>query len=145
MNHDLKLENFSTFPASPWKTFVKGGGVLEPTGHALRFVKPKTTAKRYTNEVNRLYGVMDRQLKGKEYLCGAYSVADMAAWPWILPYKRQGQDMNDFPHLYRWFKRMGERPAVQRGLALRLDLRNRVQSRAEQERSRKILFEQKAR
>ena len=107
--------------------------------------KSRYAAKRYTNEVNRLYGVMDRQLKGKEYLCGAYSVADMAAWPWILPYKRQGQDMNDFPHLYKWFKRMGERPAVQRGLALRMDLRNRKQSRAEQERSRKILFEQKAR
>lgn len=107
--------------------------------------KSDYAATRFTNEINRLYGVMNRQLKGRDYLCGAYSVADMACWPWVLPYKMQGQDMNEFPHLYKWFKRMGERPAVQRGLAIGAELRNRKQTRAEQARSRKILFGQRAR
>ncbi len=102
-------------------------------------------ATRFTNEINRLYGVMNTQLRGRDYLCGAYSVADMACWPWVLPYKMQGQDMADFPHLYKWFKRMGERPAVQRGLAVGAELRNRKQTKAEQARARKILFGQRAR
>ncbi len=107
--------------------------------------KSRYATQRYTNEVNRLYGVMNKQLRGKEYLCGAYSIADMAAWPWVLPYKRQGQNMDDFPNVHKWLKRVGERPAVQRGLALGAELRNQQQTRAEQERARKILFGQKAR
>ncbi|TNE56850.1 MAG: glutathione S-transferase family protein [Alphaproteobacteria bacterium] len=107
--------------------------------------KSRYGEQRYTNEVNRLYGVMNKQLRGRAYLCGDYSIADMAAWPWVLPYKRQGQDMADFPHLYKWFKRMGERPAVQRGIALGAELRNRPQTRQEQDRARKILFGQRAR
>jgi GST-like protein len=74
--------------------------------------------KRYTDEVNRLYGVMDRQLSKHEYLAGDYSIADMACWPWVVSHERQGQALEDFPHVQRWFEAVRERPGVQRGFAL---------------------------
>jgi GST-like protein len=74
--------------------------------------------RRYTDEVNRLYGVMDRQLSGHEYLAGKYSIADIACWPWVVPHERQGQELDNFPHVKRWFESVRERPGVQRGFAL---------------------------
>jgi len=74
--------------------------------------------RRYTDEVNRLYGVMDRQLSKNEYLTGEYSIADIACWPWVVPHERQGQTLDDFTHLKRWFETVRERPGVQRGFAL---------------------------
>jgi len=74
--------------------------------------------KRYTDECNRLYGVMDRRLAQHEYLAGDYSIADMACWPWVAPHERQGQDLDDFPHVQRWFDTLRERPAVQRAFKL---------------------------
>lgn len=74
--------------------------------------------KRYTDECNRLYGVLDRQLATHEYLAGEYSIADMACWPWVAPHERQGQDLGDFVHVQRWFETLRERPAVQRALKL---------------------------
>ena len=73
---------------------------------------------RYTDEVNRLYGVLDNQLQGRDFVAGDYSIADMAIWPWIVPYERQGQDLEDFPNIATWFARAAERPAVQRADAL---------------------------
>ncbi|MFY9837788.1 MAG: glutathione S-transferase N-terminal domain-containing protein [Xanthobacteraceae bacterium] len=67
---------------------------------------------RYRNEVNRLYGVMNKRLAGHEYLAGPYSIADMACYPWIVPWERQGQNIADFPHLKRWFEAIKARPAV---------------------------------
>lgn len=72
---------------------------------------------RYVNETNRLYGVLNKQLEGKDYITGEYSIADMASYPWVRSYKKQGQDLNDFPHLKQWFERISERPAVQRAYA----------------------------
>jgi GST-like protein len=69
---------------------------------------------RYRNEVNRLYGVLDRRLADRAYLAGDYSIADMASYPWIVPYERQGQKLEDFPHVKRWFDAIRERPAVVR-------------------------------
>lgn len=74
--------------------------------------------RRYTDEVNRLYGVMNRALGEREYLAGDYSIADMAAWPWVQPHERQGQRLEDFPQLKRWFETLAARPAVRRALAL---------------------------
>ncbi len=74
--------------------------------------------KRYTDECNRLYGVLDRQLATHECLAGEYSIADMACWPWVAPHERQGQDLGDFVHVQRWFETLRERPAVQRALKL---------------------------
>ncbi|HTQ72194.1 MAG TPA: glutathione binding-like protein [Acidocella sp.] len=70
--------------------------------------------ERYVKETNRLYGVLNKQLEGKDYIAGEYSIADMACYPWIVPYERQLQTLEDFPHLKTWFERMQARPAVQR-------------------------------
>ena len=69
---------------------------------------------RYRNEVNRLYGVMNKRLSDRPFLAGEYSIADMASYPWIVPYERQGQKIEDFPHLKRWFEAIRARPAVVR-------------------------------
>ncbi|MGH6771096.1 MAG: glutathione binding-like protein [Xanthobacteraceae bacterium] len=69
---------------------------------------------RYRDEVNRLYGVMNKRLASNDYLAGEYSIADMACYPWVLPYERQGQKIEDFPNLKRWFDAIKGRPAVER-------------------------------
>lgn len=67
---------------------------------------------RYVNETNRLYGVLDRRLEGRDFIIGAYSIADMACYPWIVPYAAQGQRLEDFPNVQRWFEAIRERPAT---------------------------------
>lgn len=73
---------------------------------------------RYVNETNRLYGVLDRRLADREFIAEVYSIADMACYPWIVPHQRQQQNLDDFPHLRRWFRAIEARPAVQRAYAL---------------------------
>lgn len=100
--------------------------------------------RRYTNETHRLYGVMERRLQDRDYLAGEYSIADMAAWPWVLP-SLQGQNMDDFPHLAAWLERVGARPAVRKGRALLEELRgNAGGSGKDAEAARRILFGQRA-
>lgn len=96
---------------------------------------------RYVNETNRLYGVLDRQLQGREYIAGEYSIADMACYPWIVPYERQQQKLEDFPNLKRWFETMGDRPAVVRAYERGQSLSNTPTVNDD---SRKILFGQTA-
>ena len=101
--------------------------------------------RRYTDETHRLYGVMDKRLADREYLAGDYSIADMAAWPWVLP-EHQGQDLAHFPHLAAWMERVGARPAVKAGRALGEALRgNLAASGKAAEEARKVLFGQRAR
>lgn len=101
--------------------------------------------RRYTDETHRLYGVMDRRLADRDYLAGDYSIADMAAWPWILP-ALQGQSIEEFPHLKAWHERVGARPAVQRGRAAGEELRrNLAAAGADAAAARKLLFGQRAR
>jgi len=95
---------------------------------------------RYTDEVNRLYGVMNTRLADREYLAGDYSIADMASWPWVVPYERMGQDLNEFPHMKRWFDTMKARPGVERGYAVGQELRQEMSEEA-----KKVLFGQRAR
>lgn len=73
--------------------------------------------ERYVKETNRLYGVLNRRLADRAYVAGDYSIADMACYPWIVPYARQQQKLEDFPNLKRWFEAIAERPAVQRAYA----------------------------
>ena len=73
--------------------------------------------ERYTKETNRLYGVLNRQLAGGEFIAGAYSIADMACYPWIVPHERHKQNLGDFPHLKRWFEAIAARPATIRAYA----------------------------
>lgn len=70
--------------------------------------------KRYTDECNRLYGVLDRALAATGFVAGDYSIADMACWPWVVHHERQGQDLARFPNVRRWFEAVRARPAVQR-------------------------------
>ena len=67
---------------------------------------------RYTKEVTRLYGVMNKRLETREFLAGDYSIADMASYPWIVPHETHKQVIGDFPHLLRWFEAIKARPAV---------------------------------
>jgi GSH-dependent disulfide-bond oxidoreductase len=69
---------------------------------------------RYVKETNRLYGVLNKRLANRAFVAGQYSIADMAAYPWIVPWKRQGQKLDDFPHIRRWFETIRARPATAR-------------------------------
>jgi GST-like protein len=96
---------------------------------------------RYRNEVNRLYGVLNKKLAGRDFIAGDYSIADMASYPWIVPYERQGQKIEDFPNLKRWFEAIKARPATVRAYELAKSI-NTAPSVTEE--SRKILFGQTA-
>lgn len=98
---------------------------------------------RYTNEINRLYGVMNHRLRNRKYLAGAYSIADMACYPWVLPYKNYGQVLSEFPHLKNWYETMKARPGVRRGINNGLEMRAQAQSLA-QSKPRAVLFGQTA-
>jgi len=74
--------------------------------------------ERYVKETSRLYGVLNRRLADREFVAGAYSIADMAAYPWVVPHEAQGQNLADFPHLARWFEAITRRPATVRAYAL---------------------------
>ena len=119
-------------------------------GYAPSFLKDSRLtaygAARYTNETNRLYGVLDRRLEGRDYLCGDYSIADIASWCWIRP-AAQGQDLADFPNLAAWYARIAARPAVQAGSAIKPPEtagRGMQGSEEEREKTRSVMFGQRA-
>lgn len=91
--------------------------------------------KRYTNETNRLYSVLDRRLKDNKFLAGEYSIADIATWPWINAYEWAGLDLESYQNLKRWFELLGERPAVLRGKDIPV---SRQRNETEEERARRI-------
>ena len=98
---------------------------------------------RYTNEVNRLFGVLNKRLADREFVAGAMSIADFAIWPWLVGFKNFRQNMDDFPNLKRYFeKTMGERPAVKKGRAVGAELRATPGINTDEQ--RKILFGQTA-
>ncbi len=97
--------------------------------------------ERYRNEVNRLYGVLNKKLAGRDFIAGDYSIADMASYPWIVPYERQGQKIEDFPNLKRWFEAIKARPATVRAYELAKTINTQPSITEE---SRKILFGQTA-
>ena len=97
--------------------------------------------ERYAKETNRLYGVLDKRLADREFVAGDYSIADMASYPWIVPYERQGQKLDDFSNLKRWFETIRARPAVMR--AYELAKKINVQPTVSEE-SKSVLFGQTA-
>jgi GSH-dependent disulfide-bond oxidoreductase len=126
---------------------MAGLGPMAGQAHHFRNYAPEKIAygiDRYTNEVNRLYGVMNKRLADRDYLAGAYSIADMASYPWVRPYKNQGQDLAEFPHLERWYQRMRARPAVAKGVKVGEELRNRYNLATDKE-AQAVLFGQRAR
>ena len=102
-------------------------------------------AIRYTNEVRRLYRVLDKRLADREFVAGGYSIADMAAWPWITPWRNQGIVMEEFPHLAAWYERIEAREPVQRALARAEAVRtvNLAATGAEADQLRRVLFSQR--
>jgi GSH-dependent disulfide-bond oxidoreductase len=95
---------------------------------------------RYVNETNRLYGVLNKRLSDREFMVGDYSIADIASYPWVLP-ERQGQNMEDFPHLKRWKEAIKQRPATLRAYARAKEV-NPTAGGIRTEAERKILFGQ---
>jgi GSH-dependent disulfide-bond oxidoreductase len=102
---------------------------------------------RYTNEVNRLFGVLDRRLQGRDYVVGAFSIADIINWTWIPLAEKLGQNLDDFPNLKSWFERVGARPAVIKGAALAEDASKMTlaDKSPEADAARKLLFGQRSR
>jgi GST-like protein len=96
---------------------------------------------RYVKETNRLYGVLDRRLADREFVAGAYSIADMASYPWIVPYEAQSQRLEDFPNLKRWFETVKNRPATVRAYALASKF-NTTPGMTMTDEQRKVLFGQ---
>ena len=100
------------------------------------------SATRYANEYNRCIGVLERRLDGRDWLAGdAYSIADMASWPWILIAKAMGQKLDEFPNVSRWRNAIKERPAVQKGVDLGKELRRTAPPTEEE---RELLYRQTA-
>ena len=129
-----------------WLFWQMGGlGPMAGQNHHFSQYAPEKipyAIERYVNETNRLYGVMNKRLGQREFLAGGYSIADMAAYPWVVPWTRQGQNLDDFPHLRRWFDGIRARPATVRAYAL-ADEVNPTQTGVTEE-GKKFLFGQTA-
>ena len=142
IGQDLRTRNDTL----QWLFWQMGGlGPMAGQNHHFSQYAPEQlpyAIERYVNETNRLYGVMNKRLADREFLAGEYSIADMAAYPWVVPHKRQGQDLDQFPHLKRWFEAIAARPATVRAYA-KADAINTRPS-VDDEQSRRILFGQKA-
>ena len=124
-----------------WLMFQMGGiGPMLGQAHHFRRYAPEKiqyAIDRYTNEARRLYNVLDKQLGRNEYAAGQYSIADIAIYPWLIPHNWQGQELEDFPNVKRWFDAIAARPAVQRGLAI---LADRLTRAPIDEKTREVLF-----
>jgi GST-like protein len=124
-----------------WLMFQMGGlGPMLGQTHHFRIYAPEKIAyaiDRYTNETRRLYGVLDKQLGKTAYLAGdAYTIADIASFPWTRSYANQGIDLADFPNVKRWFDAINERPAVQRGVTVLANLRKPLMD----DKAKEVLF-----
>ncbi|MDB5362661.1 MAG: glutathione transferase [Rhodospirillales bacterium] len=99
-----------------WLFWQMGGlGPMAGQNHHFSVYAPEKieyAIKRYVNETNRLYGVLNKRLADREFIAGDYSIADMAAYPWVVPHERQGQNLDDFPNVKRWFHAIKARPAT---------------------------------
>jgi GST-like protein len=126
--------------------FWQMGGLGPMAGQNHHFVqyapeKIPYAIERYVKETSRLYAVLDRRLAEREFIAGPYSIADMAAYPWVVPWQRQGQTLSDFPNLQRWFETVAERPAVKRAYARAAEINSQpVMS----EEAKKVMFGQDA-
>lgn len=108
-----------------WLYWQVGGlGPMAGQAHHFRVYAKKKVPygiERYTTETTRLYGVLDKRLRGRSYIAGEYSIADIAVFPWILSWQKQGQDLDDYPRIKAWVARLSRREAVQRGLSAALE------------------------
>jgi GSH-dependent disulfide-bond oxidoreductase len=107
---------YGRYDVIQWTFWQMGGlGPMAGQNHHFRnyaVEKLQYAIDRYVNETNRLYGVLNKRLADREFIGGDYSIADMASYPWVVGYKNQGQDIEQFPHLKRWLEAIKARPAV---------------------------------
>ncbi|MCC5809027.1 MAG: glutathione S-transferase N-terminal domain-containing protein [Ectothiorhodospiraceae bacterium] len=126
-----------------WLMWQMGGlGPMLGQNHHFKTYAPEKlpyAIDRYVNETARLYGILNEQLEGKDYICGDYSIADMACYPWVVPHERQGQNIDEFPEIKRWMQAMEARPAVQRAYARAKEINTET---TVNEKSRAVLFGQ---
>lgn len=126
-----------------WLFWQMGGlGPMLGQNHHFKVYAPEPVPyaiDRYVKETTRLYNVLNRRLADRDFVAGAYSIADMACYPWIVPHERQGQNLDDFPHLKRWFEAVRDRPATARAYEKGEPYRTRE---TVDEEARKILFGQ---
>jgi GST-like protein len=132
------------YEALQWLMFqVSSVGPMLGQAHHFRGYAPEQipyAVDRYTSEAARLYGVMDSRLSEVEYFAGGekYSIADMAIYPWVASHERQGQRMEDYPNLARWYEEMGTRPAVRQAMEVGEELRRPIEDLDEE--ARDVLF-----
>ncbi|MDC0598856.1 glutathione binding-like protein [Gammaproteobacteria bacterium] len=121
----LPQETRKKFQVLQWLHWQMGGfgPMAGQAHHFLRYAPQKVeyAMSRYKTEVSRLYTVLNTQLENREFVADAYSIADIAIWPWVARYEWQEQDLNDFPEVKRWFENIEQRPAVQRALEVGKD------------------------
>ena len=129
--------------AIQWLFWQMGGlGPMAGQNHHFGTYAPEKLAyaiNRYVNETARLYGVMDKRLADREFLAGDYSIADMACYPWVVPYERQQMNLDDFPNLKRWFNAIKERPATIRAYQIAKDMNTTPTTQAGDE-AKRLLF-----
>lgn len=144
LSSDLRVK----YDALQWLFWQVGGlGPMAGQNHHFATYAPEKlpyAINRYVNETNRLYGVMNKRLADREFLAGDYSIADMASYPWVVPWKRQGQNLDDFPHLRRWFDAIRARPATERAYALTEKINPNAAAGISTDEQRKVLFGQTA-
>lgn len=110
------------------------GPMLGQAHHFRRYAPEQLeyAINRYTNEAKRIYGVIDKRLGEAKYLAGEYSIADIATYPWLVPHSMQGQNLEDFPNLKRWYDELRARPATQRGFAVMADVVEKMRAAMQQ-------------
>lgn len=141
----LPTETAERFEVLQW-LFWQAGGLGPMAGQLSHFVnytkEPVPYARdRYGKEYERLLAVMEVRLRDRDFLAGEYSIADMAAFPWVIPYRSYGVDLDRFSNLRRWFDTLKSRPAVQRGVDLGKDIQR---NEARNEAARALIFGQDA-
>ncbi|MBY0226851.1 MAG: glutathione S-transferase N-terminal domain-containing protein [Hyphomicrobium sp.] len=122
---------------------VAGFGPMAGQAHHFRHYAPEKIQygiDRYTKELTRLYGVLDKQLVGRDFIADKYSIADIASYPWALNWEKQGQDISAFPNVKAWLARIGARPAVIRGMAAGKDLAPQQVDLSKDNEAQKVLF-----
>jgi GST-like protein len=133
--------------ALEWLFWQMGGlGPMAGQNHHFSNYAPEKlpyAIDRYVKETNRLYGVLNKRLADHDFLADAYSIADMASYPWIVPYERQGQKLEDFPHLKRWFETIRARPATLRAYDKAKEINPQVGAPMSED-AKKVLFGQTA-
>ena len=124
-----------------WLMFQMGGvGPMLGQAHHFRQYAPEKipyAIDRYTNEAKRLYGVINKRLEGRPFIAGDYSIADMAIFPWLVPYERQGQNLEDYPNIKRWMESIQSRSAVRKAMQV---LADRRRSGPMDDKARHVLF-----